>query len=79
MTIQSINEYCARRDAALLGDLDCFIAFAESQGNAFSTRLSAEITQHKMRTAVVTLPIELRRASWRWLTERGYQAWDVET
>jgi hypothetical protein len=34
------------------------------------------ISLHKLRTAITTMPDEMRKASRQWLTERGYQPWD---
>jgi hypothetical protein len=73
-----IAAYCAERNAMLLkGDVDALIAFNEKHGNPpFSSRELAEVTLHKMCTAVETLPFEVRNASRKWLRERGYRSLD---
>ena len=70
-----IKAYNRERDKAVMGSLDEFIAFADKHQKFFSNRLSAEIAQHKMRTAIESLPEEVRTASMEWLTKRGYTSW----
>lgn len=72
---RTIPEYNAERDAAVLASLDEFIAFSIKYDVRFSTRESAEIAQHKMRSAIVTLPKEVKLASIEWLVSRGYTSW----
>src|SRR5262245_48804037 len=71
-----IRAHNAKRNAALIAGLDAVIAFSAENGMRFSDREAAEVVMHKMRTAVVTLPRELRQASYRWLVERGLETLD---
>lgn len=73
-----IQTYNAKRDAMLLkGDPQALIDFQIENGLQHASSIEvAEITLHKTRTGIVTLPREVRRASWVWLTERGYSTWD---
>jgi hypothetical protein len=69
----------AERDAMLLaGDLDALLAFTRRQRPDFvpTNRHVLEIMLHKARTAVYSLPMEVRSASKRWLLERGYEPHD---
>lgn len=70
-----IRKYNAERDAVLLeGDLDELLAFVRKQRPDFVPidRHVLEIMLHTSRTAVCTMPMEVRSASKRWLLERGY-------
>lgn len=73
-----INAYIEKRDAMLLkGDPRGLINFQIEHGLPVASCIeAAEITLHKMRTGCKSLPWEPRRASWLWLTERGYSTWD---
>ena len=58
-------------------DPDVLMAFMRERGlQVPSSRDSAEVTLHKTITGVVSLPRKLRRASKRWLTERGFHSLD---
>ena len=48
--------------------------FLVSQGR-YKSPEQEEITLHKMRTAITTMPEEMRAASKAWLEERGHQSW----
>lgn len=78
--IAEIKAFNAERDEMLLAcDVDRMIAFHTKWNpgiRPFSTREVAEITLHKARTAAASLPIEARRLSKQWLTERGYPSMD---
>lgn len=75
---EDVKAYNAKRDAMLLkGDPQALIDFQIANSLPVASCIEvAEITLHKTRTGVATLPREVRRASWRWLTERGYSTWD---
>ncbi len=74
--MQTIEEYNKERDVVISTDsIPAFMAWAKSKGFAFSNILSAEIALHKMRTACVNLPLEMRLASDKWLRNRGYESW----
>jgi hypothetical protein len=74
-----ITKFNAERDAILIsGDLDAMLAFVRRQRPDF-TPTSPEVLEimlHKGRTAVRSLPMEMRSASKRWLVERGYGSYD---
>jgi hypothetical protein len=77
---KKIAAFCRERDEMLLAaDVDRSIAFGlKHNPHALppSSREVAEISMHKAITAVRTLPLEHRRKSYRWLTERGYTSHD---
>ena len=67
-----------RNEVLLSGDIDRCSAFLTKHNPGFSpsTRLVAEIMMHKARMAVLSLPIEARKESKKWLTDRGYFSFD---
>lgn len=72
--------FVKERDEILLaGDIDRMMEF-HARNNpsspAFPSRQVAEISFHKARTALVSLPREIRLISKRWLRERGYSSLD---
>lgn len=75
-----IAEFVKERDAILLSlDVDRMIAFHEKHNpgiGAPSNRNVCLISMHKARTAAKTLPMEARRLSRDWLTERGFTSLD---
>lgn len=74
-----IKAYNRLRDEMLLAcDVDLLIAFMKEHnpGHVFSCREVAEMTLHKSRTAVRSLPMEARRLSKRWLLDRGFTSMD---
>lgn len=77
---EKIAAFCRERDAMLLAaDVDRSIAFGRKHNPDVpppSSRHVAEISMHKAITSVRTLPLEHRRKSYRWLTERGYESHD---
>jgi hypothetical protein len=76
---EQIAAACRERDAVLVsGDLDKLLAMVRRSRPDFVPmgRDVLEVMLHKARTAVVSLPAELRGASKAWLLERGYESWD---
>lgn len=75
---KEIEAYNERRNAILIkGNLNEVEALlAENSGMKPSSREVTEIMLHKCRTAVLKLPIELRKASKQWLAERGMKSLD---
>jgi len=69
-----IADYFRLRDAAVLAGGEEFHRFLVSQSRYKSPELE-EITLHKMRTAITTMPNEMRAASKAWLEERGHSSW----
>jgi hypothetical protein len=77
--MDEIAKFNAERGAILLkGDLDDVLAFVLRQEPDYvpMNRHVLEIMLHKSRTAVASLPMEVRAASRSWLIERGYQPYD---
>ena len=70
-----IESYLKDRDAAVRAGGKAFHAFCMKQGYGMDPK-TEEISLHKLRSAITTMPDEMRRASRQWLTERGYQPWD---
>lgn len=76
---RKIKLYNRERNAMLMQrDPDALMAFMRERGlqGVPPSRASAEVTLHKTITGVVSLPRKLRRASKRWLTERGFHSLD---
>jgi hypothetical protein len=71
-----IKAYCKARNKAVMDGPDALMRFAEQQGKSFPNREIAEITWHKMRTALPHLPEKIRSASKNWLSKRGYHSLD---
>lgn len=79
LTYVSITAYNKRRNEILVaGDIDAMIELMAANNNGLrpSSRHIAEITFHKARTGVRTLPMVLRIVSKKWLIERGYMSED---
>ncbi|MCA1452817.1 hypothetical protein I6F35_06230 [Bradyrhizobium sp. BRP22] len=75
-TEDDIEAYNAERNAAVIAGVDALIAFMAKRGMQPSSREVAEIILHRVRTAIKSLPIEMRRASRQWLIQRRYRPWD---
>lgn len=75
-----VKAFVAERDAMLMKcDVDEMLAFHAKHNPDVpppTTREVAEITLHKARTAAKSLPIDARRLSKKWLSERGYKSHD---
>jgi hypothetical protein len=85
LVLKLIDEHNRARDEALMGTLKEFVAWVAAQPNPppqfpgerdprywpFNNRQVAEMTYHKMRTACVELPDEIRKESHQWLMLRG--------
>jgi hypothetical protein len=69
-----VADYFRLRDSAVLAGGQEFHRFLVSQGR-YKSPEQEEITLHKMRTAITTMPEEMRAASKAWLEERGHQSW----
>lgn len=70
-----MKEYVKQRNDAVSGSLDDFKTWLDSLGE-HPSKLVLEITYHKLRTAIPSLPMKDRVISKRWLTERGYASQD---
>jgi hypothetical protein len=70
--------YVRERNAALLGSIDEFEQWCHRRHSSrkVPVRPILEISYHQMRTAAVTLPMEARQISKRWLLERQLMPWD---
>lgn len=75
-----IAAFVAERDAMLIdGDLDAVEAFFRKHNPNMATSSSRKVTEimlHKARTAALSLPKAMRRASKHWLERRGYKSFD---
>ena len=75
-----IKAFVKERDEMLIaGDIDRMMAFHAKHNpgrTPFPNREVAEISLHKARTGALSLPIEVRLESKRWLSERGYRSLD---
>ena len=65
-----VADYFRLRDAAVLAGGQEFHRFLVSQGR-YKSPEQEEITLHKMRTAITTMPEEMRAASKAWLEREG--------
>lgn len=78
MIEDEIRAFVRERDEMLLAcDVDEAMAFHAKWNPGYTQRREiAEIGLHKARTAALSLPMEERVKSYRWLTERGYGSLD---
>jgi hypothetical protein len=75
--IDEIAAFVQERNALLIeGDLDKLALFRQKHnpGASVLSREVQEIALHKARTAVSSLPAEIREASAQWLKQRGYSS-----
>ena len=70
-----IESNLKERDADVRAGGKAFHAFCMKQGYGKDPK-TEEIRLHRLRSAITTMPDEMRKASRQWLTERGYQPWD---
>mgnify|MGYP001559236623 CR=1 FL=1 len=75
MTNKEFQEWKAERDKAIAGTLEEFTAYAIKMGQVPSDPAVFEIMYHKCRSAVTSLPQEIRQASHSWLLDHGYGSW----
>lgn len=73
MTLES-EAWKAERDKAVSGTLEEFIAYSIKMGQIASDTKVYEIMYHKCRSAIATLPTEMRQASHNWLFDHGYSS-----
>lgn len=74
--MSELEEYIKERDEVVKNNsLNEFIKWASSKGCNFTNALSAEISLHKLRTAIDSAPLEMKLASDKWLRDRGYVSW----
>lgn len=73
--MEDLTEFLSERNKAVGGTFEEFLVYSTKQGVQFSRPEVAEISYHKCRTAITTLPTEVRQASHSWLLERGYESW----
>lgn len=73
--MEDLTEFVAERNKAVGGTFEEFLAYSSKQGVKFSRSEVAEISYHKCRTAITSLPTSVREASHSWLLSRGYQSW----
>lgn len=75
-----LEEFLKERNEMLLAnDIDRMLAFHAKWNPdrpSFSSREVVEISLHKARTAVCSLPMKERMLSKKWLKDRGYTSWD---
>jgi hypothetical protein len=72
-----VKAHNAERDAILLsGDIEDLVAFYRRNGGPPLSPEAYPIMFHKVRTAVLAIPIHLREESKRWLYERGMTSYD---
>ena len=69
------EQWKAERDAAVKGTLEEFTTCAIRKGQVASDPKVYEIMYHKCRTAITSLPEDMRQASHKWLIDNGYQSW----
>lgn len=83
LTDFDIKAFVEERDSVLLsGDIDLLMRFHQKHNPGsppIANRELAEISMHKARTAALSLPLDIRRGSHQWLTDRGYSSFFEET
>lgn len=75
MTDDEFARWKAERDKAVAGTFEEFKAYTIKMGMTPTNPESFEIMYHKCRTAITSLPQEMRQASHSWLLEHGYTSW----
>jgi hypothetical protein len=78
-TAAEIKAFVAERDAVLIeGDLDKLRAFHQKHnpGLVLPAPDVFECSFHKARTGAKSLPLEVRKISKAWLTQRGFSSMD---
>ena len=70
---RDVKQYVKMRNEKLQGPLEEFVKWAAPLTNRGGQKdyKILEITYHKMRTACIGLPMELRSQSKRWLLDRN--------
>lgn len=80
MTDDELQAFIEERNAVLIrGDIEELKAFFAKHHPGFPPfpdGHTAEIALHKARTGALGIPIEIRLASKRWLTDHGYSSFD---
>lgn len=76
MCDEEFQEWKTNRDKAIMGTLEEFITYAIVMGQVASDPTVYEIMYHKCRTAVMSLPIEIRQTSKDWLIAHNYKSLD---
>lgn len=75
-----VKQFVIERDEVLMSlDIDRVAAFYKKYCDLFPlprSREGVEIVMHKARTAAKSLPMEARKLSKDWLSERGYISLD---
>lgn len=77
-----MKAYVEERDKVLLsGDIDLLIRFHQKHNpdQRPMDQTVAEVSLHKARTAALSLPLDVRMESKRWLARRGYTSMDGGT
>ena len=75
-TARGINAYVVERNKALAGPFEGFEDWCRTVGKWHNNPVTRLAAYHKLRTAAVSLPMELRSESKRWLLEHNYQPLD---
>lgn len=70
-----LEAWKAERDKAISGTLEEFTAYSIKMGQIASDPYVYEIMYHKCRSAITSLPTEMRQASHSWLLDHGYSSW----
>lgn len=63
------------RNKAVAGTLEEFTAYSIKMGQIAKNPEVYEIMYHKCRTAITSLPNEIRQSSHSWLLDHGYNSW----
>jgi len=74
-TRETIAEYTKERDAMVMASLEEFMAWSARRGYKFANQNSAQIAQHRMRSSIKSLPLDVQLASDKWLRDHGYESW----
>jgi hypothetical protein len=75
--MSDVKAYLKYRDEVLLsGDVERVIKLLKESYGAAPTHAAAERAMHQAITAALSLPMEHRIKSKKWLSDRGLDSWD---
>lgn len=75
MNDQQFEEWKAERDKAVSGTLEEFTLYSIKMNQIANSPEVYEIMYHKCRSAITSLPTDMRQASHSWLLDHGYSSW----
>lgn len=75
MTNDEFQQWLVERNKAVAGTLEEFTEYSIRMGKTASDPKVYEIMYHKCRTAITSLPTDVRQTSHSWLLDNSYESW----